>query len=285
MSNGSATDLLERAAALHWEPRALAYAAAWCLSDADACDALRVEERMDPIIRQATLRKICFDLDSRGFTLHHRALIDRLFASYPNLPAERRTGCGYALSYLYDHLPSEVQGELIALLLQSDHRVTRLRAYKKLRATWAECYLSIVGDAWFRHGDPECALLISEQFPSEFLLVHLTEICEALRPWAVSKMFLRLAPVHPECLSELAEIDEVSLAYVRAKLEMPFAEDEAIQIANRHAASPRIGLLIWSFGRMRLQRTLEYIVQHADEFQTRYISALMKDPSRFAEAD
>ena len=53
-------------------------------------------------------------------------------------------------------------------------------------------------------------------------------------------------------LVELKSIDEITYCYVLAKLDLSLSQTEAISIFESNINDDRIGLLIWSFGQLRL---------------------------------
>src|SRR6185437_9158825 len=77
--------------------------------------------------------------------------------------------------------------------------------------------------------------------------------------WQFSRLYLRISAVDPSLLSELKSIDEISYCYVMAKIGQTVSLGEAKRIVQRVAGSEHFGLLVWSFGRMRLWRALKYI--------------------------
>jgi len=68
-------------------------------------------------------------------------------------------------------------------------------------------------------------------------------------------------------LDRLESSDEISAAYVRAKLKIPFSTQEAMKVFEQNKFDDRIGLLLWAFGQMRLWDILQEVVEHIDTIE------------------
>ena len=71
-----------------------------------------------------------------------------------------------------------------------------------------------------------------------------------LGPWYLSRLFLKVASADISTLERLSSLDEISFAYVSAKLERPLDEDRARELLKKNWEDERAGLLVWSFGQM-----------------------------------
>lgn len=278
----AAIRLVNRALNLSWEKKSFIYAATQCLSEEAACEVLDVEKEMAPEVRRGLLKKIAGDIKDKKLLPCHVKLVDGMMQVFPALPAKRRAGCAFCLSMLFDTLPLEHRIRILHFFLQSALITIRRRGYRKARSMWDESYHPILEEAWKRHCDPECALVITEHFGYDFLLQEFDKIWDALaEPWQAAKLFLRIAEQNKAKLSKLAEVDEISFAYVRAKLSLPFEEDEAVMIFERNVTDSRVGLLIWAFGKMGLIGALRRVIEHSDEYERKYFEARFGKTQRY----
>ena len=251
-----------------WESCAFISALVHCLTPEETCEALDVNNEINTTLRGAILRKLRADIGAIGFLGCHATLIQRLLSVYKDLPANRRRGCGYCLVSLYGHVPEAQQTAMVNFFLACPHIEMRRRGYKLLRRNWDKRYRTVVDQVWALRKEPECALLIVEQYPTSFLEKSFEDLDNALTtPWARSSFYIRLGSREVAYLERLATSDEISAAYVRAKLKIPFTAQEAMNIFERNKFDDRIGLLLWSFGQMRLWDVLQELVEHMDVIQ------------------
>jgi len=135
----------------------------------------------------------------------------------------------------------------------------------------------LIEHAWKEHGDPEAAMIIAERFEVQYLVQESEALIAGLpQPWQLAQLFLRLAVHDSKVLMQLAEIDEISFAYVRAKMGWSLSEAEAIEMLERSITDPRVGLLVWAIGQMRLLGVLRHLVEHADEYECRSMEDRMQ---------
>lgn len=251
-----------------WEGPAFISAFVGCLSSTRACKALDVAAGLNETLRGALLRRIRHDCEADGFRSCHRELVERLLIQYPTLPADRRRGCGFCIESLLEVAPSRHKTRMLKFFLGSSHVDMRRRGYKALRATWRKKFTPIVRDVWSTYADPECALLIVERFPVEFLVAQLSSLEQALpRYWGLAKLYIRVGAVHPSVCRRLAAIDEITYTYVLAKLGRRIVAKDAIALVERNKLDDRIGLLIWSLGQMGLWAALTELVGRARQFE------------------
>lgn len=250
-----------------WEGPAFISAFVGCLSPSEACDALDVAARLNDTLRGALLRKLHKDCEAGGFRSCHRNLLERLLVQYPTLPAHRRRGCGFCIDSLLNVAPARHRTRILRFFLNSSHVDMRRRGYKALRKTWRNEFTPTVRDAWSRYADPECALLITERFPLAFLKAHLSALQEALPHWGLAKLYIRLGASSPSVVRRLATIDEITYAYVVAKLGRRIDAKDAVALVDRNSLDDRVGLLIWSLGQMGHWTALTGLVGRAMEFE------------------
>ena len=251
----------------YWERAPLIAALVSCLDSEEACEILDLGFAQEPATRRAILRKIGRDIEY-GVQECHYDLTAQLIQAFERLPYSKKNSCGYCLSFLYDYLPEDLQRTIIEFFLTSRYVNIRRRAYKKLRPNWGPEYLSQVSDAWAKHRDFGCALLIAERFPLFYLQEHLAELEQVLveeNPRYLARLFLRVGEVEGNKLEHLASLDEITFAYVSAKLQRPLTKERALRIFESNRLDERIGLLIWCFGQMGLWSVLVRVANRAEE--------------------
>jgi hypothetical protein len=114
--------------------------------------------------------------------------------------------------------------------------------------------------------DSDCAGLMVDRFPIEYLTQHFFEILESVEgSWHSTKLDLRVSEMDPSKLEHLAATDEITFAYVSTKLGRSFEFDTALSMFERNKYDERLSLLIWCFGHMKLWSVLKNIVQDLDE--------------------
>ena len=246
-----------------WEKPAIVNAFVACLSATEACQALDVRDPGSWELRSALLRKLSRDMAATGAQTCHLDLVGRLMALYSDLPPERRSGCGYCLSYLYPYLPESAQRSIVHCFMRSPHITMRRRGVKILRGRWSPVYGPLVRETWESFPDLPTALLVVERLDEDFIRDHLKGLVEKLNGGGyLARPFLRL---QDESLTEtLASVDEITYCYVRAKEMRPLQRREALSIFGRNKLDERVGLLIWSFGQMGLWDVLETITRKAN---------------------
>jgi len=65
----------------------------------------------------------------------------------------------------------------------------------------------------------------------------------------------------------LREYDAITYCYVKAKIGLPVAQQEAREIFDGHSTDKRVGLLLWSFGQLGLWPVLKEIADCVEELQ------------------
>ncbi len=273
----SARELVERAAALEWERASVVNAAGSCLSKEDACAMLNPRGQLAKEIRRALLRKITHDMKEDGIKQCHLDLLDYLIETFPSLSGDQRQRCAYYLATLYNGLPLQYRLRILRFFLSSRFITVRRRSYQKARADWDDSYQALIKQAWRDHSDPECAVVIVERFEVEYLVEHLDALISGLsETWQIAQLFLRVGQQDSAIVSRLAEIDEISFVYVRAKLGLSLSKEQAIEILERNVTDPRVGLLIWAYGQMRLVSVLRYLIEHAESYEHRHMEAQLE---------
>jgi hypothetical protein len=260
-------DLIE--SDFYWQRGSLVSACIACLSPEETCDFLDLGFNQTYQLRRAIARQIGRDIE-RQIEDCHFSLIRQLMHVVKDLPYNKKRGWASFLGVLLDYLPADLQREVIEFILASSYVIIRRKAYRKLASDWDAGYLPLIADAWETHKDPRCAALIIDKFPLSFLQHQLVELEKALAklgPWYLSRLFLRVGAADFNTLERLLQLDEVSFAYVSAKLQRPLSEAQARQLFERNWQDERAGLLVWSFGQMGLWSVITEIPDRFEELR------------------
>jgi len=236
----------------------LAGAYCFCLTPSYVCELLRhcVVARLD--LRDTALRKVCADIDD-SFSACHRHLLEDLLSVFLETDSRGRQSLGYCLSTIADHVPIAERRMIQDFFLKSKYIGVRKRGYKNISAD-TEIPQDLVGKAWERFADPECAWVIVKAFPIEFLVLHRAALVAAFsKGWQFARLYLRIGESKPNLLDELRDIDEISYCYVLAKLGRKLALKEAVKIVDSNSGDERFGLLVWSLGRLHIWKALQYV--------------------------
>ena len=181
-----------------------------CLTPEETCQVLDLDFHQEPRTRHRILRKIERDIEDQGFKECHYQLVDKLLGVIGTLPYNKKQGGGHCLSYLYDFAPPDIQHRLLRFFLDSKYVILRRRAYKKLRADWDASYQERIEEAWNVHHDSDCARLIIDRFPVEYLIEHFFELLESVEEsWHSTKLYLRMSMVDHSKLEHLSATDEM----------------------------------------------------------------------------
>lgn len=236
------------------------------LSLDEKCRVLDLSFEQDFQFRRTILRNIERDLKSSGFEACHRELVYELVRVIDTLPYNKKQACGYCLSYLYDYAPQDLQDYLLRVFLASKYVNFRRRAYKKLRRARDGSYEGVVKDVWKAHRDGDCARLIIDKFDVEYLNDHFFDLASSVKEsWHFTKLYLRVSEMDTSKLEHLSQIDEITFAYVSARLGYVFDTALALSMFERNKYDDRLGLLVWCFGQMKLWPVLVTIEQDFDE--------------------
>ena len=260
-----------------WQKNTLVSALISCLPPDKACEFLDLKFFQEFDIRRIILRKIGKDIETDIQPCHNQ-LVEQMIKTFDSLPYKKKNSCGYCLSYLYHYFPEETQSVILNFLIKSKYVGMRRRAYKVLKHNWSDTHQSTVKNSWQQHKDLECALLIVQSFPLAYIqkqFLELERVIIQAPPWHVAKLFLRIATVDSSKLKRLAELDEITYAYVSAKSKQPFTERQALHIFENNKLDDRIGLLLWCFGQMGLWSVLVKISNQAEILEKEKLTEIL----------
>lgn len=248
----------------------------FCLSAEESAELLFVSYLSAINIRTAALRKVCYDI-RRSYEFCHRDLVNKILRSFNGLDAKGRQSAGYCLSSILSYLPILQRRRIQSFFLRSSYIGIRKRGYKSLKR---ESIVPVkpLKEAWRKYSDTECAFLIVNKFPVEYLIDNRDSLAEALtEKWQLARMYLRIGKVKPDLLVELKAKDQISYCYILAKLEGKLSLSEAKRILVDNMADERIGLLIWSFGHLGLWNALRYTQEKLPTIEKKSLQRIQKE--------
>ncbi len=223
-----------------------------CMSPEEVCQLLDLEFKQDFFIREKIVRRIIEDMRAT-FLACHQELLDTLIALISTLPRKKTISCASCLERLFPNCGIEIKDRLVKSLISSPYKDLRNRACKLLRQEWDDCWIPLVSMAWSTCRESACAVLIAERMPPSFLEEHFEDLFSQLPSFGLmGRFYSRLPQVQPEHLARLKEADEITYAYTHVKLGLRLEEAEAFDIYKRNRNDERVGLLIWSIGKMNL---------------------------------
>lgn len=245
----------------------LIHAVAQCLSIEDAIKIILNEASSVSPLRNCVLKRLAkenADQNSEKFD----ALVIELTKQIQFADARARQGIGFCISSLFYHLTPATKRTVIEAFLTARSIVLRRRGYK----LWDESLAlsdDLLFQVWERNNDVECADLMIKILPAEILLDRRIQLLEILsEPWKVSRLYLKIGEINGEVLEELAPIDGISYCYVNAKLGKQVPDTVLQSIFTKYQHDERIGLLVWSIGKLKSIATLRWIYNHLSEIHT-----------------
>lgn len=258
----------------------LASAYCFCLTPSQACEFLRlcVTERTE--LRNAAIRKVCVDIDN-SLDDCHRRLLKNLLSVFSETDARGRQSLGYCLSMIADHVPDVERRTIQEIFLKSKYVGVRKRGYKCVSA-YTVMPQELVQKAWEQFKDSECAWVIVKTFPTEFLVQQRGELAAAFTEgWQFARLYIRIAEIRPNLLSELRDIDEISYCYALVKLGRKIALKEVVKIIDNNSGDERLGLLVWSIGRLHMWKALRHVESQLPAIQEQRLTVLLSKYKTF----
>lgn len=232
-----------------------------CLEPDESCELLQLAAIDRPDLRAGILKKVCADIDRAQLACHESAiakLMDQLLVSN----SRERQSLGYCLSQLSLHVDASLRRSIQKFFLSSCYISVRRRGYKSIGANIEDLVpeICLAWNQFFDFFDPECAWIITKAFPVDFLIANRSLLSGKFsEDWQFSRLYLRIGEKNPELVEELRAVNEISYCYVLAKLGKVLSLEEAKSIVTRTSTDEKFGLLVWSFGQMKLWAVLKYI--------------------------
>ena len=182
------------------------------------------------------------------------------------LPANRRSSAFLCLGRLVEKVSEETADRIMKFLLDSRYAAGRRKALKLLPPKGVTRYGGHVERCAWGHGDHVAVMLLINHYPPQYVHDRRQDFVRILdAPWSLARLYLRAAEHDRSRVSELSEIDGITYAYVKAKLEEPRSFREARDLVEQNRLDERLGLLAWAFSKMGLWDALVLIVNHAGE--------------------
>lgn len=248
-------------------------AVAKCLSVEEALAILIKEASRASELRDAVLHRIAQDSVLTASS-QLTELVAALVAQLQDADARGRQGLSFCLSTLFPILAPGAQHTTLGALLTARSIVLRRRAYR----LWERQEVLGTSDllaVWGRTRDPECAWLLVKLLPAAELVELREDLLSLLsESWQVSRLYLRIAEVRDDLLSELGARDGISYCYVLAKLGRSLSDSQARKVISRHELDDRLGLLVWALGKMKLEPTLRWLVRELPKIEERKLASL-----------
>lgn len=247
------------------------YALIRCLDETDAVKLLQKSLTDNLLLRHASL-KVVLERSSESWTELYDDLIEYIIKVFSDLPPNRRGSAFYCLGEIAKHAPPTSRAVVLEFLLSSRYAVGRRKGLSTIKTEEIPAFRNKIERCAFDYREPKAVLLMIQNFAPEYLYEKRADIMSTLDAgWAVGRLYLRAAEHDPQCINELRNIDGITFAYAKAKLNEILPEDELMSLVEAFCHDERLGLLVWSIGKMKHWGILEYIAEHYDEWQTERI--------------
>jgi len=247
------------------------YALIRCLNEKDVVKLLQKSLTENLLLRHASL-KVVLERSSESWTGLYDDLIEYIIRVFSDLPHNRRGSAFYCLGEIAKHAPPTSRALVMEFLLSSRYAVGRRKGLSILKIEEIPEFKNKIERCAFHYREQKAALLMIQNFAPKYLYERRADIMGLLdKGWAVGRLYLRAAEYDPQCINELRNIDGITFAYAKAKLNEILPEDVMISLVEAFCHDERLGLLVWSIGKMKHWGILEYIAQHYDQWQTERI--------------
>ncbi len=245
-----------------------------CLSPVEAVRLLQQEAGSSSRLRDALLPKVVEDMRAKCLR-EHRALARRLTSSLPTADARTNQVVAFTLGRVAEVAPRVVRHQIHQSLLGSRYIALRRRGYKHVGRDSLPNVAAALA-AWKAFEDPEGAWLLVRILPAADLVSMRSELLPALTEgWHLSRLYMRIADQVPDVLDELRLQDGISYCYACAKLGRIVSVEVAGEIVDKYAGDERLGLLVWSLGRMELWDVLKWVKERLPELEEKRMAAFM----------
>lgn len=239
------------------------------LSPQEICDCYLHELDTPSLKRRYLGRQIIQDASSE-FQSYHEHFVRQLFRQFDDLKYPVRVSCAYLLGDMYGFMSSDLQDELIDLLLHSGYAPIRRRCYELLDRHWRPSFQSVAEESWHRKKESASARLAVKRLPPEFLVTNFDELHELIKPHEITQLYARASEKDPRILERLKGSDDITYAYILQKCGQKVRGAEALAMVDRNIDNDRLGLLVWCLGRMGLWNVLNVIYEDAKKDVFKY---------------
>jgi hypothetical protein len=244
------------------------YALIRCLDVNDAVKILKRSFSGNLLLRDASL-KIVLEHSSKLWAEIYDRLITDIINKFKKLSPKHRGRAFYCLGELAQFAPSKTREVILHFLLTSRYVAGRRKGLSIIDPAEISYFNKEIENCAFTHGDVKAGLILIQHYEPAYLYENRRNILKILDAgWAVGKLYLRAAEHAPACIDELRHIDGVTFAYAKAKLNQTLSSDEIMSLIEEFRYDERLGLLVWSIGKMKHWDVLLYVADHYERWQT-----------------
>lgn len=229
-----------------------------CLSPSETCSLLDTDFRENGF-REFLLKKIAYDT-KEDFERCHETLIDSLVSKINQPDFKKNDSCAYVLNTLYHTAPRQIKDQILGSFLSSRLSIVRNRAYKILVEDWNDEYSDTIYMLWNNYQEYYCQELILKKFSVGYLANIYEEISAHLPLNSLAKLVIKLASYDNQYVFLVKDIDEITYLYICASLKISVDEEEASSIVDNNFSDERLGLLMWSLGKLKCWKTIKYFI-------------------------
>jgi hypothetical protein len=234
--------------------RALIY----CLSPLETSRCLldMLSAEADIYVRNALTQKLLDDILTGGWQPYHETMSRQILAAYHRLPLAESLPHGYVMGQIaiLESVPQMLRHDIVRALLSSDYASRRQLGYQVFDEVEVTDFTAELETAWLKYGDTACARLIAK-FAPKILERNFTSLFDLQDKQTIIPLFLNV-DLTTERLTALLRADGITFAYICAKKGLHLTDNDAAALWQQYAQDKRAGLLLWCFGRLKLQAFL-----------------------------
>lgn len=241
------------AASIDWMKGPLISALVNCLTVEELADGFKRIHESPYVVRRALMRALSRDTRKlKAMQVYIATLLDQ----FEHVDYKEVRALAWVLREIAIlDIPQDNRRWILTTLLNSRFANVRASGYKAARQTLNDPgFHPEIERVWRKFHDPECASLVVDRMPLEFLLAEFNELDTALLGFlSRARLYIRAAQENPSLLERLQKDDEVAWTYVKVKLNHPpLTTEEALALFWRNELHAQLALLLWCFGQMGL---------------------------------
>lgn len=242
------------------------YALIRCLDVSDAVQILKRSFSGNLVLRDASL-KIVLEHSSNNWLEIHDNLIRDIIREFAKLSPKHRGRAFYCLGELSQFAPSKTRQDILNFLLMSRYALGRRKGLKIITQAEISHFRKEIEKCAFTHGETKAVLILIQHSEPTYLYENRGKLLNILEEgWAVGRLYLRIAEYDPTCIDELRNIDGITFAYAKAKLNQALSSDEAMSLIEQFHHDERFGLLVWAIGKMNHWDALLYVADNYERW-------------------
>ncbi|MBF8267778.1 MAG: hypothetical protein HW388_1286 [Dehalococcoidia bacterium] len=258
------------AADLQWMRGPLISALVNCLDAQELAEGLERVPGRPGVLRRAIMRALSRDSHRLAAVQGH--VLGSLLEQFQQSDYRTARASAYVLCEVASlDIPPNNRRRILSTLLDSRFTQVRASVYKVVRQSPDDpALIPVIESVWRRFGDTQCASLIVDKMPLEFLLAEFDKLDSALVGFLPkARLYIRVAEKDPSVVERLQRDDEVAWTYIKVKLgHPPLASEEALALFWRNELHSELALLLWCFGQMGLWEVLVEIASKRDYFKS-----------------